>query len=90
MSYDFVAHFINGIFNVLENSIEIRLWRGTLKAETFEATLRFTARLAQLCKHTSAVELSKMSFDEILGDDPTIHSYWNRISQRNTNESEEN
>ena len=37
-----------------------------------------------------AVELAKMTFDEILGDDPTIRSYWNRISHRNTNESEEN
>jgi hypothetical protein len=72
------------------NTIELRLWRGSINPETFEATLRFTARLAELCKYTSAVELSKMTFDEILGDDPTIHSYWNRISHRNTNESEEN
>ena len=72
------------------NTIEIRLWRGTLNAETFEATLRFTARLAEICKHTSAVELAKMTFEDLLGSDEVILSYWNRISHRNTNESEEN
>ena len=72
------------------NTIEIRLWRGTLNPETFEATLRFTARLAELCKHTSAVELAKMNFEDLLRNDDVILSYWSRISQRNTNESKEN
>jgi hypothetical protein len=72
------------------NTIEIRLWRGSINPETFEATLRFTARLAELCKYTSAVELAKMTFEDLLGSDEVILSYWNRISNRNINESEEN
>lgn len=65
-----------------DNTIEIRLWRGTLNAETFEATLKFTARLAEICKNTRAVELAKMTFDELLGFDEAILSYWNRINNK--------
>ena len=70
-------------------TIEIRLWRGTLNIETFEATLKFTARLAELCKTMSAVELSKMTFDDLLGFDNVILSYWNRVKERVTNRQEE-
>lgn len=70
-------------------TIEIRLFRGTLNAETFEATLKFTNRIAELCKNTSAVELSKMTFEDLLGDDPTIQSYWNRVKERSANRMEE-
>ena len=65
-------------------TIEFRLFRGTLNIETFEATLKFIHRLVTLCKHTRAVELAKMSFDELLGDDVVIRSYWNRVRNRVT------
>ena len=64
------------------NTIELRLWRGTLNAETFEATLKFTARLAEICKYTRAVDLAKMTFEELLGSDEVILSYWNRINNK--------
>jgi len=70
-------------------TIEIRLWRGTLNIETFEATLKFTARLAELCKNTRAADIAKMTFEELLGDDKTILSYWNRVQQRTTIREEE-
>ena len=63
-------------------TVEIRLWKGTLNPETFEATLRFTARLAEMCKNTTAVELSKMSFEDLLGNNPVIRSYWERALSR--------
>lgn len=62
-----------------KHTIELRLFRGTLNADTFEATLRFTARLAKLCRDTRAIDLAKMSFLDILGDDPVILKYWNRV-----------
>ena len=65
-----------------ENTIEIRMWRGTMNKETFEATLKFTDRLARLAKNRSAVAISRMSFEEILGDDEVIVSYWNRVKNR--------
>ena len=79
------SHYSNRYYSVNltnDNTIEIRLWRGTLNPQTFEATLKFTARLAELCKNTRAVELAKMAFDDLLGDDPTIRAYWNRINNK--------
>ena len=64
------------------DTVEIRLWRSSLNPQTFEATLKFTARLAQLCRDTRAVDLAKFTFDDLLGDDPTIRAYWNRISNK--------
>ncbi len=61
-------------------TIEIRLWRGSLNPKTFEATLKFTARIAELCKHTRSVELAKLTFNDLLGDDAIIRSYWNRVN----------
>ena len=63
-------------------TIEIRLWRGSLNPQTFEATLRFTARLAEICKTVRAVELAKMTFEELLGLDKVILAYWNRINNK--------
>ena len=65
-----------------DNTIEIRMWRGSLNRQTFEATLKFTARLAELCKNTRAVDLAKMTFEELLGSDEAILSYWNRINHK--------
>ena len=63
-------------------TVEIRLWKGTLNPETFEATLRFTARLAEICKNTTAAELSKMSFEDLLGSNEVVRSYWERAKER--------
>ena len=63
-------------------TVEIRLWKGTLNPETFEATLRITARLAEICKNTTAAELSKMSFEDLLGSNEVIGSYWERAKER--------
>lgn len=65
-----------------DDTIEIRLWRGTLNHTTFKATLKFTARLAELCKTKSAIELHKMSWEEILGDDEDILTYWDFAKRR--------
>lgn len=67
-----------------DNTIEIRMWRGSLNPQTFEATLKFTARLAELCKNTRAVDLAKMSFEDILlsSSDKVILSYWNRVNSK--------
>ena len=69
-------------------TVEIRLWKGTLNPETFEATLRFTVRLSELCKSVSATKLAKMSFEDLLGDNAVICSYWNRVQKRVTTERE--
>ena len=65
-----------------EDTVEIRLWRGTLNINTFYATLKFTFRLAELCKTVHAIPLAKMSWEEILGDDPEILAYWDIVKDR--------
>ena len=65
------------------DTIEIRLWRGTLSLDTFFATLKFTERLAELCKKIHAIPLSKMSWEDLLGDDPDILAYWETVKDRN-------
>jgi hypothetical protein len=69
-------------------TLEIRLWRGSINPQTFEATLKFTARLAELCKNTRAVELAKMTFEKLLGSDEVILSFWNRVKNRTVSREE--
>ena len=65
-----------------KSTIELRLWRGTLKFETFIATLKFSARLAEIAKNVNAAKLIKMSWEEILGDDEDILNYWATVKDR--------
>ena len=64
------------------NTIELRLWRGTLNPETLEATFKFTWRLALLVKTKNICEIANMTFEELLGDDPVVLSYWERVKDR--------
>ena len=64
------------------DTVEIRLWRGTLSLSTFFATLKFTVRLAELCKTVHVIPLAKMTWEEILGDDPEILAYWETVKDR--------
>ena len=71
-------HYIDRYFAVNlsnSNTIEIRLWRGTLNPATLKATIKLTARLAQIAKETPAVKLATMTWKDILGDDPDILAY---------------
>ena len=70
-------------------TIEIRLFRGTLNLETFEATLKFTNRIAEICKNTRAADIAKMTFDDLLGSDNVILRYWQRVKERTANRMEE-
>ena len=69
-------------FKYTKKDGSVREAKGTLNPETFEATLRFTAKLAEMCKNTTAIELSKMTFDDLLGNNPVIRSYWERALSR--------
>lgn len=58
------------------NTLEFRLWRGTLNYATFIATLKFTNRICNLVKDTGIIQLNQMSWEDILGDDDDIKAYW--------------
>lgn len=63
-------------------TIEFRYFRGSLVPETIEASLKLVARLMEISKTVCAVELATYTFDQVLGDDPTIRAYWNRINNK--------
>lgn len=63
-------------------TIEFRYFRGSLVPETIEASLKLVARLMEISKTVRAVDLAKYSFDQILGIDPIVRSYWNRINNK--------
>lgn len=69
-----------------DETIEFRLWRGTLNINTFMATLKLTARICEIAKHTPAVVLAKMTWDDILGDDEAVRTYWNTRTGNNNNQ----
>lgn len=48
------------------NTIEIRLWRGTLKLTTLMACLQMTALLSEIADNDSIMQLQKMAFDDIV------------------------
>lgn len=78
-------YYLDRYYNVNitnDNTTEIRLWRGTLKIETFIATLKFTSRLAYLAKNYSTKKLVEMNWTDILGDDEEIVSYWETVKDR--------
>lgn len=49
-----------------ENSIEFRLFKGTLKYESFIATLEFVGNLVNIAKDTTIDNINTITFDEIL------------------------
>ena len=63
-------------------TIEFRYFRGSLVPETIEASLKLVARLMEISKTVRAVDLAKFTFDDILGNDPTLRAYWNRIGNK--------
>ena len=64
------------------DTIELRLWRGSLRPGTIKATLKFSVRLAELVKNVSVCRLNEMTFEEILGNDEDILAYWDTVKDR--------
>lgn len=62
-----------------ENTIEIRIFRGTLNIETFFASIELVNNLACMSKYKTIEELQQMTFNDLLTSD-TLNSYWNRIT----------
>ena len=50
------------------NTIELRMFRGTMNLETYLATLEFVDAIVRAAKAHTSAELQQISFEEILGD----------------------
>jgi hypothetical protein len=59
------------------NTIEIRMYRGTLNINTFIATIQLTNNMVIAAKNKTMQEVQQMKFDELL-DGKILRKYWNR------------
>lgn len=60
-----------------QETIEFRMFRGTLKVDTFLATLQFVNNCIIVAKTKSAEEIQRMSFEELITG-RTLTSYWKK------------
>lgn len=65
-----------------ENTIEFRIFRGTLKLNTFIASLQLVETMVKVCKNaTSIEELQDLRWEDLLKYDE-IKSYWEEVKDR--------
>lgn len=74
--HDTRRYFVLNLQN--ENTIEFRLFKGTLNAEAFYATLALVDGIVRWCKTHTTPELHATTFDEIIEwiGDETLTNYW--------------
>ena len=48
------------------STVEIRLWRGTLKYETLIATIEFTNALVKFCKYNSVAQVERITWNDFI------------------------
>lgn len=61
------------------NTIEFRIFRGTLNIETFFASLELVSNFVNFARYKSTNELHSMKFEDMLTT-PRLQSYWKRIT----------
>lgn len=64
------------------NTIEFRIFKGTLNPETFLATLQLCQKLVCVSKYAQSVEeLQNLKFEDLLWTDE-LKNYWQRVAKR--------
>lgn len=63
------------------NTIEFRMFRGTLKSETFFATLQLVDTIVRYVKDHTTNDIQSLDFAELLVTDE-LKSYWERVKNR--------
>lgn len=63
------------------NTIEFRMFRGTLKSETFFATLQLVDTIIRYVKEHSNNDIQSLEFTDLLVTDE-LKSYWERVKNR--------
>lgn len=62
-------------------TIEFRMFRGTLKWNTFIATLQFCQNLVMTAKYKTVAEIQTMSFEDLINT-PELEQYWAEAQER--------
>lgn len=65
------------------NTIEFRMFKGSLNINTFMATLQFVQSCIIIAKNKSAEEIQRMSFDEIMNS-TILKRYWSKRTHTQT------
>lgn len=65
------------------NTIEFRMFRGTLKSETFFATLQLVDTIVKYVKDHTNNDIQSLEFADLLVTDE-LKSYWERVKNRNS------
>lgn len=65
------------------NTIEFRMFRGTMNIETFFATMELVDNIVKLCKDKTTNEIQTMNFEDLLTTDRLL-KYWDRVKNRNS------
>lgn len=63
------------------NTIEFRMFRGTLKYNTFIATLQFCQNLVMTAKNKSVAEIQAIPFEDLINT-PELEQYWEEAQER--------
>lgn len=63
------------------NTIEFRMFRGTLKYNTFIATLQFCQNLVMTAKNKSVADIQSMQFEDLINT-PELEQYWAEVQER--------
>ena len=64
-------------------TIEFRMFRGTLKSETFFATLQLVDTIVRYVKEHTNADIQSLNFEDLLITDE-LKSYWERVKNRTT------
>lgn len=62
-------------------TIEFRMFRGTLKYNTFIATLQFCQNLVMTAKNKTVAEIQSMQFEDLINT-PELTQYWEEAQER--------
>lgn len=64
------------------NTIEFRIYKGTLDIDDFFATLEFTKNVIYCAKTYSPIELQNMTFEKLIETSPELVRYWKKCNRK--------
>ena len=69
------------------NTFELRIFRGTLKADSIKATLQFVSNLANWCKYNTLAKAQTATIEDIINykEYPELKAYWEENKNREVN-----
>lgn len=80
--YDYECGRYQAVNFTNDNTVEIRIWRGTLNYETFRATIRMSCRIAAIVKTHNIDDIATLTWADVLGSDEDMINYNAKAERR--------